>query len=103
MEYNINTLNIVSLKAAFVDAEIDKVCNDLISYSTSIENNEIKAQIIVMESIAPSDEDGILDILGDIVGHFRGVKADLQLLKIGGGRLITDSDTLPIKLFRRVS
>lgn len=103
MEQNLGGLNVVSLKAAFVDAAICKISDSLISYSASIIDKKIIAQIVVYQNITPSDEDGVMDILGDVVGHFPGVTADFQLVKVEDSQLVPNSDTLPIKLFRRAS
>jgi hypothetical protein len=101
MEENLDKLNVVSLKAAFIDAALCKIGNSLFSYSTSIEDRKIFARIVVFEDITPSEEDDIMDILGDVVGHFPGVSADFQLVKVQGNQLMVDRDALPIKLFHR--
>jgi hypothetical protein len=59
------------------------------------------AKIVVYQNITSSEEDAIMDILGDVVGHFPGVTADFQLVKIEDNQLASDSDALPIMLFRR--
>jgi hypothetical protein len=103
MRYDLDNLNVVSLKAAFVDAAIYKISDCLISYSAAISNGKILAYIVVSNAITPSDEEGTMDILGDVVGHFPGASADFQLIKIEGGQPVPDSEAFPIKLFRRAS
>lgn len=103
MEQDLDNLNVVSLKAAFVDAAICKISDSLISYSASIIDTKIIAQIVVYQNITPDDEDDIMDILGDVVGHFPSVTADFQLVKVENSQLVPNSDAFPIKLFRRAS
>lgn len=85
------------IKSAFLSAAYGRLTPHLMKYTASLQGQQFRARIVVLENISDEELDTVLEILGDMVGHLGGT-ADFELVRAASKSEADQSLSLPIIL-----